>query len=466
MPSKSADPSAIRHGVFAPSGTLRTLLAPVDNSQLVLFRIALGALIAIECFGAIFTGWVHQVFVAPQFTFTFIGFEGLHVLLGPPMYAWFALMGIAGILVMVGLWYRAAIVAFAVMWAVCHVMQKSSYNNHYYLLLLVAGLMAVSPAHRWASVDCRRRPELRSPSCPHWCVLVFIAQTALVYFYAAVAKLDADWLEGRPLAIWLGQKRDYPVVGALYEIEWLPVALAWGGLMFDALIVPALLWRRTRWWAFGAAIFFHLFNSITFGIGIFPFFALSLCVFFFPRASVRARFFPGKPNGDAGSQQVVVRTRDRVLLWGLAVYFALQVALPLRHHLYDGDVTWTEEGHRFSWRMMLRTKSGTVSYLVRDAAAGREWDVSPQSFVELGVLTQKQVWRMPGRPEHVWQFGQYLADHYAAIAGGPVEVYARTEVSLNGRPAQAIVDPSVNLAATRWRVTAHNPWITSRPPPE
>ena len=44
----------------------------IDNAPLIVFRIFFGFLIACESFGAIFTGWVKQVFIAPQFTFSFI----------------------------------------------------------------------------------------------------------------------------------------------------------------------------------------------------------------------------------------------------------------------------------------------------------------------------------------------------------------------------------------------------------
>ncbi|WP_316930169.1 HTTM domain-containing protein [Leeuwenhoekiella sp. MAR_2009_132] len=36
----------------------------------------------------------------------------------------------------------------------------------------------------------------------------------------------------------------------------------------------------------------------------------------------------------------------------------MQLELPLRHWIIKDDVLWTEEGHRLSWRMMLRSKGG------------------------------------------------------------------------------------------------------------
>ena len=69
----------------------------IDNTPLVLWRVIFGFLIAAEAFGAIITGWVHDVLIAPSFTFNFIGFEFLQPLPGWGMYAYFFAMGSFGI---------------------------------------------------------------------------------------------------------------------------------------------------------------------------------------------------------------------------------------------------------------------------------------------------------------------------------------------------------------------------------
>ncbi|HSR60491.1 MAG TPA: HTTM domain-containing protein, partial [Robiginitalea sp.] len=66
----------------------RLLFSRIDNSPLVLFRICFGVLIALECFGAIATGWVRRTLVEPEFTFPFIGFEWLQPLPGMGMYGY------------------------------------------------------------------------------------------------------------------------------------------------------------------------------------------------------------------------------------------------------------------------------------------------------------------------------------------------------------------------------------------
>lgn len=101
------------------------LFQQVDNSALVLFRMFFGFLLACEAFGHIALGAVDKHFLQPKFTFTFIGFEFLEPLTAPLMYALFVMMGIAGLLVMVGLKYRTAIIFYAVAWTYVYLLQKN-----------------------------------------------------------------------------------------------------------------------------------------------------------------------------------------------------------------------------------------------------------------------------------------------------------------------------------------------------
>jgi hypothetical protein len=439
----------------ARPGCLRGLFAPVDNSPLVLFRIVFGLLIALESAGSIVTGWVRENLVLPEVVFPLVGFDWLRPLPGAWMYAYYAVMAGCGVLVMLGAWFKLAQAAFVVLWSLAYAMQSVSYNNHYYLILLLAVLLLPTPAHAWASWDARRKPGLRALTCPRWCIAALAAQVALVYLFAAVAKLDPDWLAGRPLDIWLSGKTDR-VLGPLLGKPWLKDVLAWGGLAFDLLFIPLLVWRRTRGFALAVAIAFHLFNSYVFRIGVFPYLAIASCLLFIPGEELRRRFLPRKPpvppslvtRAPSGAGQ-------RAVLAGLAVYFAVQLALPLRHLLYPGDVNWTEEGHRMSWRMMLRSKAGTIEFDVVHPPSGRRWTVRPSEF-----LTEKQTRRLAIRPDMIWQFAQFIEQHQARQGIAPVEVRARSAVSLNGLPAQPLVDREVDLAAQDWNFVLPNSWIS------
>ncbi|MGB3144219.1 MAG: HTTM domain-containing protein, partial [Maribacter sp.] len=126
----------------------RLLFQRMDNSPLIIFRIFFGILISLECFGAIATGWVRRNLVAPTYHFPFIDFEWLQPLPGSGMYFYFAAMGLLGIFIALGWKYRISIISFTLLWTGVYLMQKTAYNNHYYLLVLICFLMCFLPANR------------------------------------------------------------------------------------------------------------------------------------------------------------------------------------------------------------------------------------------------------------------------------------------------------------------------------
>jgi hypothetical protein len=231
--------------------------------------------------GAILTGWVRRVMIEPEFTFSFIGFEWLQPLPGNWMYAYYSLMGLFGLLVMLGYRYRLSMLAFALMWTGTYLMQKSSYNNHYYLLFLLSFLMLILPAHKYKSLDVKNNPGLEAHSMPNWCRWIFIGQLFILYSYASLAKIYPDWLDTSVIAMLMAPKADYPIIGELLQHKTMHYFIAYGGIIFDGLIIPLLLWKRSRPYAFYTAIFFHLFNSFVFVIVICAFLCLSFSLFLF-----------------------------------------------------------------------------------------------------------------------------------------------------------------------------------------
>ncbi len=431
------------------------LFAPVDNSPLVVFRVLFGLLLVAESGGAILTGWVKETFVDPSYHFPFIWVSWLRPLPGYGMYAYYGAMAVLGGMVAAGWYYRLASGAFTLLWWGAYLMQKSHYNNHYYLLILLSGLMTFVPAHCYASLDVRRRPSLQRLTCRRWHPAVFVAQLAVVYTYAAVAKLYPDWLAGKPVSIWFAGKSHYPVIGELLQEKWVQGLVVWGGIGYDLLVVPLLLWRRTRIFAFAASLLFHLFNSAVFGIGIFPYLMIGMSVFFFPPETIRRLFLRHKPPVDAtvkAEPQPSPRYRGCAVA-ALAVYLGVQLLLPVRHLRYPGNVHWTEEGHRMAWQMMLRTKSGSIHFRVVDPATGQEQIVSPYDY-----LTPNQVHALATHPDLIWQFVQVLKTEYA-LPGRPPRIYAVSSVSLNGRPEQPLVDGRVDLARVAWHPFRHSAWL-------
>lgn len=440
----------------------RLLHERMDNSPLVVFRICFGCLVAMECFGAIVTGWVRRNLVDPEYTFPFIPFEWLQSLSGVGMYPYFAFMGLLGITMALGYKYRWSTALFFLFWSGAYFMQKTAYNNHYYLMVLLGLMMCFLPAHKSVSLDAKYDPKIRSESMPILVKWVVVAQLFLVYTYAAIAKLYGDWLNFEAIGVLMAAKTDYPLIGTLLQAPWVQGIIGTMGIVFDLLIIPALLWKPTRKAAFICSLFFHLFNSIVFQIGIFPYLSLAFTVFFFEPETIRRLFLRKKPpfgKDRSPSHAPSVLTAQAKVLWAaLGLYFLLQFALPLRHHFIQGDVLWTEEGHRLSWRMMLRSRQGKGSFTVVDQNTGAEIPVYP-----LKGLTNGQLRKLYCYPDFAWQFAQRLKRDYAS-QGRQVSVYLKdSEVSINNRPYAPFIDPNTDLANTPWQPWRHHSWILPAP---
>lgn len=426
------------------------LFRPVDNSPLILFRIIFGALIFLEAWGAILTGWVKRAFIDPDYTFPFIELSWLQPLPGNAMYIYYFIMGLAGLMVMAGFYYRLGIGIYTLLWSGVYFMQKTHYNNHYYLLVLLCLLMCLVPANRYAALDIKRNPHLKRLTCPQWCLWIFALQVTIVYCYAALAKMYPDWLNAEPIGVWFKAKSDYWIIGPLLQEKWFQYAVAYGGIAFDLLIVPGLLLKKTRVFAFSAAVFFHLFNSAVFHIGVFPYMGIALSVFFFEPEKIRRMFFRKKEK----AQRLKYFKYRPVLIYALAGFFLIQVLLPIRHWFFPGNVNWTEEGHRMSWRMMLRVKTGYVSFNIFDPGTGEAWKIDPDVY-----LTRKQSRAIAVRPDMCWQFVQILKEDFKQKGYPDVEIYANGKVRLNKRTPQALYDVKSNLAAVPWRPLQHAKWL-------
>jgi hypothetical protein len=228
------------------------------------------------------------------------------------------------------------------------------------------------------------------------------------------------------------------------------------------LIIPALLWKPTRKAAFICSIFFHLFNSFVFQIGIFPYLSLAFTVFFFEPESIRQWFLKKKPTFERTlsieDQNESISPKQQFLLLVLGLYFMIQFFLPLRHHFIQGDVLWTEEGHRLSWRMMLRGRTGKGTFTILDHETNSVIPVHPEN-----ILTKNQLRKVYCYPDFAWQFAQRLKRDYAS-QGKDVSVYLiNSKVSINNRPYAPFIDAKVDLANTPWNPWQHHSWILPAP---
>src|SRR5690606_26156593 len=187
-----------------------------------------------------------------------------------------------------------------------------------------------------------------------------------------------------------------------------------------------------------------------FSIGVFPWMMIAANVLFLPPNWLKL------PQVGAVHEPLNVSPRARqLIIVALAAYLLVQILVPLRHWLYPGDVHWTEDGHRFSWRLKLRDKEGFARFVLTDPQTGAIWEADP-----LAYLTSWQFDEMIGRPDMVLQFAHHLAEAARAQGYEDVEVRAWVLVSLNGRTPQILIDHTVDLAAQP-RTVLPVSWITT-----
>jgi hypothetical protein len=418
---------------------LRLLSTPIDGASLGVFRIVFGLAVAIDALRYLAYGWVDLLYVQPAMHFHYLGFEFVEPWPGRGMHLHFGAITVLALLVAAGLFHRAAAAALFVAYLYVFLLDQAAYMNHHYLMLLIAFLLALMPAGAYAWT----RPEAPKPAIvPLWTVWLLRFQLVVVYVYSALAKLDPDWLRGQPMRSTLErmtQGASAPVtdVGA----PLLAYGIAYGGLLTDFAIPLLLSFRRTRWPGIAIAVVFHGANAIALNIGVFSYWMLGMLpIFFAPDWPRRlARRWARQPHDERTSPAAVPTPAWLLVL--LHIYVAVQLLVPLRHWLYPGPVRWTEEGHRFSWRMMLRTKRSQINLRAVDPDTGRSWSIDPADD-----LTRVQLRELETFPDLVLQYAHVHRDRLRREGVRAPQIRVDWFCSLNGRPAQRLADPEVDLA--------------------
>lgn len=450
------------------------LFSRVDIASMVFFRIVVGFLLFCESLGFLFTHFIRSYFIEPSVMFKYYGFAWVAPAGEIGTYALWTLIGITSLMIMTGYRYREAIAVNFTLFAYFFLLDATHYLNHFYFVMLLLVLLFFVPAHRLCSLDVRLGRVSASHSMPAWALWVLLLQIELVLVYAGIVKLNGDWLlHQAPLRDWLAQRQEIFLIGPMLSREWFILAANYGVIALHMIGAPLLLYRPLRPYVIGIYAVFNLTNAHMFNIGIFPFLTIAAtlmtCRPDWPRLLLARLGWKQAMAGSVGGHkwQKGARTRPphhRLLLGAMALWFLLQLLLPMRAWLYPGDVAWSEEGHRFAWRMKLRDKQGDTRFIIEDPRDGtRRIDRGD------GVLTFRQQWKMACRPDLILQYAHHLRDNFTQQRGYIPRVYAKAQCSLNGRPKVPLIDPAVDLARepVTWR---HDPWLlpldpTLRPSP-
>jgi len=432
-----------------------------DASTLAFYRLAFGfmmffSLIRFACYG-----WIDKFYIEPQYHFSYYGLEWIKPI-GNYTYLLFIGCAISSLFVALGYKYKWSSIVFFVSFSYIEFMDKTTYLNHYYFITLVSFVLLLLPANAYFSIDAYRNPRLAFQRIPVWTTDILKLLLALVYIYAGLAKLNSDWLlNAMPLKIWLPNNSDLPVVGFLLNHNWVHYAFSWTGAIYDLTIVFLLLNKRTRLFGFCLVVIFHILTKILFPIGVFPYvMIISSLIFFDSSLHKRWLWFIAKlsyinmevfENGKQKIQQFHGLYNFKLAL--LAVFVLIQLVLPFRYLLYPGELFWTEEGFRFSWRVMLMEKAGYTQFIVTDPATSKTIRVSNSNF-----LTAFQEKQMSFQPDFILQYAHILHDYYQQTGIKNPEVRVESYVALNGRLSKPYIDPKTDLAKEH-ETFKHKTWI-------
>ncbi|MFT4785016.1 MAG: hypothetical protein ACJAZM_003079 [Cyclobacteriaceae bacterium] len=428
----------------------KTHIAP-----LVVFRIWFGSMMVISTIRFYYYGWIDQLYIQPRFFFSYVYFDWVKPLGPVGMYCLFVIMLFSAVGIMLGYRYRISTIVFFLTFTYVELIDKTNYLNHYYFVSLVAFLLIFIPAHRYCSLDAKRVGK--SEQVPYFYLLVLQLQVGMVYCFAGIAKINSDWLlQAQPMKLWLGSLAYKPIIGPLFKFKFTSYLFSWAGMLYDLLIPFALLYKPTRVVAFIAVVVFHLLTWYLFPIGIFPWVMIGAATIFLPLSFHLKLTKVIAPLFEPKNQTITFEVSKfglKMSPYILSVFILFQLLIPFRSLAYPGDVLWTEEGYRFSWRVMLTEKAGYASFEVVRPSSGKGETIATYDY-----LTPQQEKMMATQPDMILQFAHYVRDQYQIEWNEIPEVYASSYVSMNGRRSKELVDRTVDLAVEK-RGWQHKTWV-------
>lgn len=408
---------------------MKYLNAPIDSAALIFFRFFTGIFLICELINGLFLGKITQ-YTAPSFHFSYL----LTPFIKPFPYwgviAQYILIMVCAVCVSLGKFYRISSVVLFLSFTHLFLSEQSEYINHAYLYCLMLFWLMVFPLGE---------KEISSTH-PRWMLWLVLFHLSLAYFFAGVAKVNHDWLSGTPMDLFLASRKDH-LLSFIYLHPKAPLFFSWGGLLFDLCISFLMIIPFTRVWAFILATIFHLSNVAMFGLASFPWYCLALTSLFFS---------PSWPRKIWGFRTLLKNNNEKMSSFTLnqntalivSLYLIIHLLLPFRHLAYPHSTSWSEEAHQFSWRMMLRTKSGYMG-LVGQKENGTHFIINPLLY-----LTPRQVEKMKGHPDMILQFAHFVGEEFLK-KGHKIKIFCHSMISLNNHPPRPLIDPKVNLLEVR-----------------
>lgn len=346
---------------------------------------------------------------------------------------------IGAVLLALGILPRLGALLFMLAFGYLFLIDMSWYNNHYYLWCLLAFLFVVVDTHNsYSIIDVFKKDTSKKIS--GIAIQSFKILISIVYLYAAIVKINPDWLQGYPATLWF-QNRGYANPN-LYG-----TALSYAGLFYD-LLMPFLLWTLPRKiWVAIPYFAFHISNNFMFNIGMFPFVMMAAWLLF---AMPNLQFSKLVHQFKTAIELQIVR------MCIILFFIVFNIVFPLRFLLYEGRTSWHRQGYYFSWRMMLDNyEIAEFNFLVKLPTLNKEYNVD---FKQL--MTFRQFDNIYNDPYCLWYVSQILKEDAIKKYNEPnPEVYTTSLILLNQHPKRYLINPRLNLANKEYKVLKNNWFI-------
>ena len=430
---------------------------PVSIFPLIVFRISFGLILFISTLRFMLKGWVTDLYIKPTYFFTYYGFDWISPVSDNFIYIVFFLLLVCSLMITFGLFYRYSSLLFFILFTYIELIDKTNYLNHYYFISLISFLMIFLPANRFFSIDniigiCNERTIVKA-----WQINIIKLQVGIVYLFAGVAKLNYHWLiEAQPLTNWLKHQSDFPIIGSLFLYDTTAYLFSWAGAIFDLVIFFVLANKKWRIYGYVIVVVFHILTSIMFPIGVFPLvMIMATLIFFSDQFHQNILSFLGKKNTSISIKNTEDNQEnkvDKLIKAVLISFFILQLLIPFRYLLYPGKLFWTEQGYRFSWRVMLIEKAGYAQFYIHEPKMNRKMLIETRNY-----LTPQQEKMMSTQPDMILQFAHYLSSEFKDSTiletngeiiklGNKPKITAEVKVSLFNKGSKDFINQNTNLS--------------------
>ncbi|WP_298515605.1 HTTM domain-containing protein [uncultured Kordia sp.] len=438
----------------------------IDVSIVAIFRIFFGMFMTYQMIYYYEIDYTFQFIFGPEVLFPYQGLEFLQPFSLGFLKVIHAGLLISAILITLGFLYRYAMIFFFVGFSYFSFIDKTLYNNHIYLIALIAFVMIFMNADRKYSLRVKFSKKPLSKLVPAWQQNILIFLLSVVYFYGGISKLSPNWLDSNLVGYTIDQAQS-SVLTNLFPKETLIMLIKYGGLIFDLSIAFILLNKRTR--LFGVilvVIFSYTNNSILFDdIGIFPFFMICATILFFDSKKVGNYvdgIFMSKSTENSEEQEAVLDQNEspkfkKLTLICIFLFVAFQLVFPLRHHFLTTNPEWTGIAQKFSWRMKMQSRNVTqFTMSLVDRATSQRYNLDGTTFV-----TRNQFMHMPEDPYTFVHLAKYISKKLYLEQGlvNPI-IKADLQVEFNGMPTQHMLDPRIDLTKMDEDQFSDNQWIS------